>query len=78
MAVASNNGASPVPLRTSTPMRNTAANGEAGSRATSAHPDPGFTMPSEVPAHGAPVRQYINAKVTGTLLEGMKLVPKEQ
>ncbi len=62
-------------------MRNTIggpANGEAGSRATSAHPDPGFTLPSEAPAHGAPVRQYINTKVTGTLLEGMKLLAKEQ
>ncbi len=66
-------------------MRNsvatTAANGErgeAGSRAASAHPDPGFTMPTEAPAHGAPLRQYINSKVTGALLEGVKLVAKEQ
>jgi len=63
-------------------MRNAAgANGERGeasSRAASAHPDPGFAMPSEAPLHGAPVRQYINSKVTGALLEGMKLVAKEQ
>ena len=67
-------------------MRNVptpAASGEGGtgSRATSAHPDPGvpgFTMPTEAPIHGAPVRQYINSKITGPLLEGMKMVAKEQ
>jgi COMPASS component SDC1 len=62
-------------------MRNTNPNGETertGSRAASAHPDPSFTMPPEAPAHGAPVRQYINTKVTGVLLEGMKLIAKEQ
>ncbi|KAK0656838.1 hypothetical protein B0T16DRAFT_315683 [Cercophora newfieldiana] len=75
---------SPVPARVSTPMRNPPnANGDAatertGSRAASAHPDTGFTMPPEAPAHGAPVRQYINTKVTGVLLEGMKLIAKEQ
>jgi COMPASS component SDC1 len=56
-------------------MRNAptpAANGEggAGSRATSAHPDPGV--------HGAPARQYLNSKVTGPLLEGMKMIAMEQ
>ncbi|KAK4660307.1 COMPASS (complex proteins associated with Set1p) component [Podospora pseudocomata] len=35
-------------------------------------------MPSEPPLHGAPVRQYINSKITGVLLEGMKLVAREQ
>lgn len=35
-------------------------------------------MPSEAAVHGAPVRQYINGKITGVLLEGMKLVAKEQ
>ncbi|KAK5655419.1 hypothetical protein OQA88_5690 [Cercophora sp. LCS_1] len=39
---------------------------------------PGVTMPSEAPVHGAPVRQYLNTKVTGALLEGMKIVAKEQ
>ncbi|KAK4195774.1 hypothetical protein QBC40DRAFT_343214 [Triangularia verruculosa] len=35
-------------------------------------------MPSEAPLHGAPVRQYINSKITGVLLEGMKIVAREQ
>jgi COMPASS component SDC1 len=38
----------------------------------------GFAMPSEAAAHGAPVRQYLNSKVTGVLLEGMKIVAREQ
>ncbi|KAH8676028.1 hypothetical protein BX600DRAFT_454167 [Xylariales sp. PMI_506] len=71
--------ASPAPVggRTSTPSR-TNGPGEPTSRAASQHPDPGFIMPAEAPAHGAPVRQYLNSKVTGALLEGMKLVAKEQ
>jgi COMPASS component SDC1 len=35
-------------------------------------------MPSEAVPHGAPVRQYINGKITGVLLEGMKMVAREQ
>lgn len=35
-------------------------------------------MPAEAAAHGAPVRQYLNSKVTGVLLEGMKIVAREQ
>ena len=35
-------------------------------------------MPSEAAPHGAPVRQYINGKITGVLLEGMKMVAREQ
>ncbi|KAI1448069.1 hypothetical protein F5Y02DRAFT_377188 [Annulohypoxylon stygium] len=69
--------------RTGTPLR-TVANGQEGataantgtSRAASQHPDTGFTMPSEAPPHGAPVRQYLNTKVTGPLLDGMKLLAK--
>ncbi|KAK4189016.1 hypothetical protein QBC35DRAFT_494469 [Podospora australis] len=37
-----------------------------------------FAMPAEAALHGAPVRQYINTKITGVLLEGMKLVAREQ
>ncbi|KAK3336236.1 hypothetical protein B0T19DRAFT_471362 [Cercophora scortea] len=75
------NAPSPLPARVGTPMRNTAANGDgerAGSRAASAHPDSGFTMPAEAAVHGAPVRQYINTKITGVLLEGMKMVARDQ
>lgn len=35
-------------------------------------------MPSEAPDHGAPVRQYLNANVTGAVLEGMKILAKEK
>lgn len=58
--------------------------GGAASRSASAHPDQGGggpampAMPAEAAAHGAPVRQYINGKITGVLLEGMKIVAKEQ
>lgn len=48
------------------------------SRAASQHPDPVAAMPAEAPPHGAPTRQYLNSKVTGVLLEGMKLLAKEQ
>lgn len=61
---------SPAPARTGTPAH--------GSRAASVHPDPGFTMPSEAPPHGDQVRQYLNTRVTGVLLEGMKQLAKDQ
>lgn len=35
-------------------------------------------MPSEAPPHGAPTRQYLNSKVTGVLLEGMKQLAKDK
>jgi COMPASS component SDC1 len=35
-------------------------------------------MPAEAGPHGAPVRQYLNGNVTGPLLEGMKMIAKEQ
>ncbi|KAI0851511.1 hypothetical protein F5Y00DRAFT_11301 [Daldinia vernicosa] len=70
------------PARTGTPLRATNGQQEAAnsssSRAASQHPDPGFTMPAEAPPHGAPVRQYLNSKVTGPLLDGMKMIAKEQ
>jgi hypothetical protein len=65
-----------MPARTGTPSR---PNGnDVTSRATSQHPDPAPTIPKEAPPHGAPVRQYLNGKVTGVLLEGMKVLAKEQ
>ncbi|KAK4240341.1 hypothetical protein C8A03DRAFT_42144 [Achaetomium macrosporum] len=82
---------SPTPIPVPTTAAATAPTST--SRAASAHPEPavggggmpsasasttGFTMPSEAAAHGAPVRQYINTKITGVLLEGMKLVAREQ
>ncbi|CAM1506642.1 Fc.00g062830.m01.CDS01 [Cosmosporella sp. VM-42] len=61
---------SPIPPRTGTPAQ--------GSRAASAHPDPGFTMPAEAPPHGDATRRYLNTKVTGVLLEGMKQLAKDK
>lgn len=49
-----------------------------GSRAASAHPDAPVAMPSEAAPHGDPTRRYLNAKVTGVLLEGMKQLAKDQ
>lgn len=79
-----NIASSPRPVRMGTPARHapgSAANverNETGSRAASVHPEATFTMPNEAPSNGAPVRQYINTKLTGPLLEGMKMIAKEQ
>jgi COMPASS component SDC1 len=76
MAPGATNAPSPAPPRTGTPSR---SNGnDATSRATSQHPDPAPAIPKEAPPHGAPTRQYLNSKVTGVLLEGMKQLAKEQ
>ncbi|KAI1189066.1 hypothetical protein F5B17DRAFT_428891 [Nemania serpens] len=75
-AAPSTNAPSPAPVRTGTPLR---TNGQENtSRAASQHPDPAFTMPDAAPAHGAPVRQYLNSKVTAHLLEGMKQLAEDQ
>ena len=60
---------SPAPARTGTPAQ--------GSRAASAHPDP-VGMPAEAVPHGDPTRLYLNTKVTGVLLEGMKQLAKDK
>lgn len=65
-----NSADSPAPGRTGTPAQ--------ASRAASAHPDSGFGVPSEAVPHGDPTRRYLNTKVTGALLEGMKLLAKDQ
>lgn len=52
-------------------------NSNPGSRAPSVMPE-AVQMPIQAPPHGAPTRQYLNSKVTGALLEGMKLLAKEQ
>ncbi|TLD05943.1 uncharacterized protein PgNI_08994 [Pyricularia grisea] len=73
--------ASPAPGRTGTPMRNLVGGGgggDTGSRAGSLHPEPSFNMPTEAATHGAPARVYLNTKVTGVLLEGMKIIAKDQ
>ncbi|MCJ1378135.1 hypothetical protein MMC17_001231 [Xylographa soralifera] len=58
----------PLAPRTSTPVRNT--NG-----AAVPVPEP---MPAKAAPHGAPARRYLNERVTGVLLEGMKRLASEQ
>ncbi|KAI1345237.1 hypothetical protein F5Y15DRAFT_365326 [Xylariaceae sp. FL0016] len=69
---------SPAPARTGTPLRTNGTDEKPSSRAASQHPDTGFTMPEETPPHGAPIRQYLNTKVTGHVLDGMKHIAKER
>ncbi|KAI4151204.1 MAG: hypothetical protein L6R39_002086 [Caloplaca ligustica] len=59
--------ATPTAQRTATPSRNTNGNIEA--------PPP---LPAKAAVHGAPARRYLNEKVTGVLLEGMKRLAVEQ
>ena len=35
-------------------------------------------MPSKAASHGAPARRYLNERVTGVLLEGMKRLAADQ
>ncbi|KAI1398542.1 hypothetical protein F4819DRAFT_468280 [Hypoxylon fuscum] len=77
-ATSTSNAPSPAPARTGTPLRNVNGTDNASSRAASQHPDSGFTMPAEAPPHGAPTRQYLNSKVCGPLLDGMKLLARER
>ncbi|OHE96933.1 dpy-30 domain-containing protein [Colletotrichum orchidophilum] len=68
---------SPAPGRTGTPSRN--VNGEASSRAGSVHPDANATsFPNRAVEHGDSARMYINNHVTAALLEGMKIISKNQ
>lgn len=76
----------PTPNRTSTPTGSKegvpARLENSSSRAASAAPADRtadrVTMPTEPAAHGAPTRQYLNNKVTYHVMEGMKIVAKEQ
>lgn len=56
----------PAPNRTATPTRNINGQVEAA------------PMPLKAAAHGAPARRYLNERVTGVLLEGMKRLVIEQ
>ncbi|KAL9610702.1 MAG: hypothetical protein Q9167_004617 [Letrouitia subvulpina] len=58
----------PAMARTATPTRNTNGNIEL--------PPP--PIPTKAAPHGAPARRYLNEKVTGVLLEGMKRLAAEQ
>lgn len=60
------NTSTPAPQRTATPTRSTNGNLETS------------PMPAKVASHGAPARRYLNEKVTGVLLEGMKRLAAEQ
>ncbi|KAL9604779.1 MAG: hypothetical protein Q9219_000227 [cf. Caloplaca sp. 3 TL-2023] len=65
--IAPSSAATPTGQRTATPMRNTNGHVEA--------PPP---LPAKAAIHGAPARRYLNEKVTGVLLEGMKRLAVEQ
>lgn len=68
----------PAATRTGTPSR-TNGTGDANSRATSVHPDPAPTQfPKTAAPNGAPARRYINERITPHLLDGLKIVAKEQ
>ena len=58
----------PAALRTATPTR---VNGTATVEVAP-------PMPSKAASHGAPARRYLNEKVTGVLLEGMKRLAADQ
>lgn len=60
------NTSTPAPQRTATPTRSTNGNLESS------------PMPTKAAPHGAPARRYLNEKVTGVLLEGMKRLAAEQ
>ncbi|KAI4237700.1 MAG: hypothetical protein LQ349_001660, partial [Xanthoria aureola] len=55
--------------RTATPVRNTDGNNV---------DVPPPLLPAKAALHGAPARRYLNEKVTGVLLEGMKRLAVEQ
>ncbi|KAL8714840.1 MAG: hypothetical protein Q9220_001353 [cf. Caloplaca sp. 1 TL-2023] len=59
--------ATPTTQRTATPVRNTNGNADL--------PPP---LPAKAALHGAPARRYLNEKVTGVLLEGLKRLAVEQ
>src|SRR5579862_8207343 len=67
----------PQPARTSTPTR--AINGhDPVSRPSSTAPDANPAILHTAIPHGAPARRYLNEKVTGVLLEGMKNLARDQ
>ncbi|KAL8703422.1 MAG: hypothetical protein Q9201_003393 [Fulgogasparrea decipioides] len=57
----------PAVQRTATPTRNINGNVDL--------PPP---LPAKAAIHGAPARRYLNEKVTGVLMEGMKRIAVEQ
>ncbi|KAI9753855.1 MAG: hypothetical protein M1835_000950 [Candelina submexicana] len=63
----------PAPARTATPSRTTNGIAEVSKAEPEVTPIPTKPVP-----HGAPARRYLNEKVTGVLLEGMKKLAKEQ
>lgn len=67
--LAPSTNSAPAPQRTATPTRTT--NGNVMAEVTA-------PMPSKAAPHGAPARRYLNEKVTGVLLEGMKRLAAEQ
>ncbi|TEA18633.1 Set1 complex component sdc1 [Colletotrichum sidae] len=73
---------SPAPgARYGTPNRglNSGDGGPSSSRAGSVHPEASnLNLPSHPISHGDTARMYINNNVTSVLLEGMKMIGKDQ
>ena len=67
-----------VPVRTGTPSQLSNGPESAAAAAQTAPVDPGFVMPAEAAPHGDPTRKYLNSKVVGPLLEGMKQIARDQ
>ena len=59
----------------STRSTNRAVNGTPEAQAPAPTPTP---LPARAASHGAPVRRYLNEKVTGVLLQGMRKLALEQ
>ncbi|MCJ1336187.1 hypothetical protein MMC09_001463 [Bachmanniomyces sp. S44760] len=73
----------PPPPPTTTTATPQLPNGHAPSPTTASAPASApVPAPSQIPTkptpHGAPARRYLNEKVTGVLLEGMKILAAEQ
>ncbi len=70
---ATNFPAAPTPQPNSTPRVTTVS-----TRSTPVPMSENTAFPLKAAAHGAPVRRFLNEKVTGVLLEGMKRLATEQ
>ena len=55
-----------------------AATRSTANRAVNGTPEVSAQLPAKAAPHGAPVRRYLNEKVVGSLLEGMKRLANEQ
>ncbi|KAG8159382.1 hypothetical protein KVR01_011043 [Diaporthe batatas] len=73
-----NRTATPTGSKESVPARLENNSSRAASAAPADRTADRVTMPTEPAAHGAPTRQYLNSRVTYHVMEGMKIVAKDQ